>query len=149
MDLGLHVENPRASLGHHARPTRLASILATMVLALMAACNVDRDAAQIPDSQARDSAGVTIVENARPDPGSRLSWRVSGAPALSIGTEEGDPGEMLFDVRDATKLGDGRIVVANAGTSDLRVSRRTGPTWRRGAGKERARASSAPTRPMQ
>ena len=134
MDLGLHVENPRASLGHHARPTRLASILATMVLALMAACNVDRDAAQIPDSQARDSAGVTIVENARPDPGSRLNWRVSGAPALSIGTEEGDPGEMLFDVRDATKLGDGRIVVANAGTSNLRVFAADGTyleTWGR------------------
>ena len=121
MDLGQHAD-PRACLEDiQPRPTRLATILATIILAAAAACDVDQDAAQILDSQARDSAGVMIVENARPDPGSRLGWRIGDAVALSIGTEEGDPGEMLFDVRDATRLGDGRIVVANAGTSELRV----------------------------
>ena len=40
---------------------------------------------------------------------------------MSIGAQEGDTGEMLFDVRDATWLADGRLVVANAGTSELRV----------------------------
>ena len=77
---------------------------------------VDREA-----GQARDSAGITIVENARPALDSRLGWRIGESAAVSIGTEEGEPGEMLFDVRDATRLADGRIVVANAGTSELRV----------------------------
>ena len=114
--------DPRACLGDIQRhPTRLATIMATILLAVAAACDVDQDAAQILNSQVRDSAGITIVENARPASGSRLGWRIGETPAVSIGTEEGDPGEMLFDVRDATRLGDGRIVVANAGTSDLRV----------------------------
>lgn len=85
------------------------------------ACVPEGDHRPILESQARDSAGITIVENARPDPASRLGWRIGEIPAVSIGTQEGDPGEMLFDVRDATRLADGRIVVANAGTSELRV----------------------------
>ena len=72
-------------------------------------------------AQARDSAGIMIVENARPALNSRLGWRIGESAAVSIGTEEGDPGEMFFDVRDAARLADGRIVVANAGTSELRV----------------------------
>ena len=116
------------------RPTRLALILATIILAVAAACDVDQDAAQLLNSQVRDSAGITIVENARPASGSRLGWWVGEAPAVSIGTAEGDAGEMLFDVRDASKLADGRIVVANAGTSDLRVFAADGTyleTWGR------------------
>ncbi|MCY4647920.1 MAG: hypothetical protein OXE73_13715 [Gammaproteobacteria bacterium] len=92
-----------------------------IILASLASCDVDRDAAQILISEARDSAGVAIVENTRPAPGSRLGWRVGEAPDVSIGTGEGDEGEMLFTVLDATKLADGRIVLANAGTSELRV----------------------------
>ena len=91
------------------------------MLPSVAACGDEGDAGQTFTSHARDSAGVTIVENARPTPGSRLGWRIGETPAVSIGTREGDPGEMLFDVRDATRLADGRIVVANAGASDLRV----------------------------
>ena len=95
--------------------------LAAIATIHLVACGVTSDTEQALLSQARDSAGVTVVENARPVPGSRLGWRIGETPAVSIGTEEGDPGEMLFDVRDATRLGDGRIVVANAGTSELRV----------------------------
>ncbi len=114
------------------RHTTLAAI-ATIHLILVA-CGVTSDTEQALLSQARDSAGVTVVENARPVPGSRLGWRIGETPAVSIGTEEGDPGEMLFDVRDATKLADGRIVVANAGTSELRVFAADGAyleTWGR------------------
>ena len=102
------------------RPSGLA-VFPAIILALAAACDSGRDTAQTLHSQVRDSAGVTIVENARPSPGSRLGWRIGETPAVSIGAEEGDPGEMLFDVRDATRRADGRIVVANAGTSDVRV----------------------------
>ena len=103
------------------RPIRLATRLTPIILPLVAACGVESDAARILESQARDSARITIVENARPALDSRLGWRIGEAPVVSIGAEEGDPGEMLFDVRDATRLADGRIVVANAGTSELRV----------------------------
>lgn len=72
-------------------------------------------------STARDSAGVTIVENARPPLDSRLGWRVGPTPAVTIGTTEGDPVYELFRVGDAMRLSDGRIVVANTGSGELRV----------------------------
>ncbi len=94
---------------------------AAIVAALGAGCGSDRDMAPGLPSTTRDSAGVTIVENARPVPGSRLGWRVGEVPSVSIGTQEGDESNMLFLVSDAARLADGRIVVANAGSSELRV----------------------------
>lgn len=96
-------------------------VLAMTALLGLAACGPDGDTEKTLRSEVRDSAGVVIVENARPAPESRLGWRIGAAPAVSIGADEGDPGEMLFGVRDATRLGDGRIVVANSGTSEPRV----------------------------
>ena len=96
-------------------------MLGVIVVVHWAACVPEGDHRPILSSRTRDSAGITIVENGRPFPGSRLPWRVADAPAVSIGTHEGEEGEMLFIVLDATRLADGRIVVANAGTSELRV----------------------------
>lgn len=69
----------------------------------------------------RDSAGVVVVENARPPEGSRLGWTVSTDPVVSIGTQESEGEWQLHRVVDATKLADGRIVVANAGSGQLLV----------------------------
>jgi hypothetical protein len=69
----------------------------------------------------RDSAGVTIVENARPDPSHDVQWVVATEPSLSIGALEGDERYQFFRVADALRLGDGRIVVANRGTSEIRL----------------------------
>ena len=83
-------------------------------------------------SQLRDSAGIRIVENARPPTGSRLGWRIDPEPRLSIGVLEGDEPHMLFNVSDATSLADGRIVVVNGGTMELRVFDASGAhaaTW--------------------
>ena len=105
---------------------------AGVFVALSAACGTGSDSGPVLRSEVSDSAGVTIVENARPAPGSRLGWRVGEAPAVSIGTQEGEEAEMLYIVDDATKLADGRIVIANAGTSELRVFSAVGEhlaTW--------------------
>ena len=72
-------------------------------------------------STVRDSAGVAIIENRRPLPESRLGWRVGPEATVSIGTAEGDPAYELFVAGGATRLSDGRIVVANGGTGELRV----------------------------
>jgi len=96
---------------------RLAGVLAV----LSAACGTGGDSGPSLRSEVRDSAGITIVENARPVTGSRLDWRVGEAPAVSIGSLEGDEGDMLFLVLDATRLPDGRIALANAGSSELRI----------------------------
>lgn len=99
----------------------LTTASAGIVAVLAAGCGSDGDVVRGLPSTTRDSAGVTIVENARPAPGSRLDWRVADVPAVSIGTQEGDESDMLFLVSDATRLADGRIVVANAGSSELRI----------------------------
>ena len=88
---------------------------------LLAACAPDRDAGSGPATVTSDSAGIQIVENARPADGSRLPWRIAPEPAASIGVLEGEEPYMLHYVIDATKLPDGRIVVANNGTHELRV----------------------------
>ena len=96
------------------------------------ACAPDRDGAPRPATVTRDSAGIHIVENARPAEGSRLPWRIGSEPAASIGVLEGEEPYMLHYVMDATKLPDGRIVVANNGSHELRVFNAVGThlaTW--------------------
>lgn len=73
------------------------------------------------DGQSRDSAGIRIVENVRPDDDSRLPWRIGQEPSVSIGAVAGDEAYLLHRVNDAVVLPDGRIVVANSGTNELRV----------------------------
>lgn len=75
-----------------------------------------------PDRQAagavRDSAGVQIVQ-ARMD-GARAEWRLSDTPVVEVA-----PGAhgaaSLYQVVSAFRMGDGRIVVASAGTGELHV----------------------------
>ena len=69
----------------------------------------------------QDSAGITIVENDPPAPDSRLPWRFGAQPSLSIGTVASGGPDELFRVNDATRLADGRIVIANSGSSEVRV----------------------------
>ncbi len=68
----------------------------------------------------RDSAGVTIVENLRGSWSEDQSWRLSPEPIVDIGVLEGEDVYQLFQVGGATLLDDGRIVVANGGTGELR-----------------------------
>lgn len=113
---------PPANRPGHPTPFPLhVNRIGVLAAALSVACEPATDTEHLLPSTTRDSAGVTIVENARPDPGSRLGWRVGDVPAVSIGTQEGDESDMLFLVSDATRLADGRIAVANAGSSELRV----------------------------
>ena len=85
-----------------------------------------------------DSAGVTIVSNDQPPSGSRLPWRFSAQPSLSIGSVDSGEADELFEVTDATRLADGRIVIANSGSKEIRVFNADGShagTWgRRGEG---------------
>ena len=96
-----------------------ALILGSLLVALVACGGGDGGGG--PQSTVRDSAGVTVVENQRPPLDSRLGWRVGLQATVSIGTAEGDPAYELFRVGGAMRFSDGRIVVANAGTGELRV----------------------------
>jgi hypothetical protein len=67
-----------------------------------------------------DSAGVQIVDNTEylwPD---GQGWRLSEQPLLDIGVLEGEPAYQLFEVVDSRRLSDGRIAIANSGSSEIR-----------------------------
>lgn len=93
-------------------------LLATLAVFSLAGCGA---ASGSPRAAVRDSAGITIVENfgtAVPD---ESGWRVDPEPVLSIGTLEGEWQSQLFGVREALRLSDGRIAIANAGTEEIRI----------------------------
>ena len=86
----------------------------------------------------QDTTDTVIIENERPPPDSRLPWRIGTEPSLTIGSVTSGGPDQLFRVTDAIRLPDGRIVIANAGSSELRVFNPDGShaaTWgRRGEG---------------
>ena len=106
----------------NAGADKVGSRLIAMAIAVGAtACQSDRQSPSGPRSELRDSAGIQVVENSRPPDGSRLAWRIGPEPTVSIGVLEGEDPYQLFHTTDATKLSDGRIVVVNRGTAELRV----------------------------
>jgi len=84
---------------------------------------------------ARDSAGVRIIENARAAWADGVGWQVTPEPRIDIGGDESDSTQQLFRVGSVFRLDDGRIVVTNRGTSDIR--------WYGAGGRLMARAGGA------
>ena len=113
--------------------------LAIRILALTL-CSVgcegrSEDADSGPEVVVRDSAGVSIVENSAPAPDSRLPWEFGTQPSLSIGAVDSGEADQLFQVTDATRLADGRIVIANSGSNELRVFNADGSHAATGGGR--------------
>jgi hypothetical protein len=79
-----------------------------------------RDAQRAARATEYDSAGVQIVESSAPEWADSTRWRLSDSPRVSIGVVEGDPLYQLASVTRAVRLSDGRIVIANAGSGELR-----------------------------
>ena len=88
----------------------------------LAACRAGDAAA--PDSvtvAVRDSAGISIIENHLDTAAVRAGWQLSEQPLLSIGGMAAPEPTQLYRVRGAARLSDGRIVVADAGSYEVRV----------------------------
>ncbi|MDE0121631.1 MAG: hypothetical protein OXQ93_03535 [Gemmatimonadota bacterium] len=94
--------------------------LSALVVIPAAACHRDNQPPSALQSQTRDSAGIRIVENPTPPAGSRLGWRIGSEPGVSIGRRDGEESYLLYGAGDATILADGRILVANGGSGELR-----------------------------
>lgn len=69
----------------------------------------------------RDSAGVEIVENSTPAWSDDEAWTVAPEPDLRLGTATGGGPEQFGEVRDAARLSDGRIAVADGQAQEVRV----------------------------
>jgi len=88
-----------------------------LLLPVLAGCRTEADAK--PGVATRDSAGVRIVEHHGGEPA--VAWQVADRPELDLTGAEAGKGPGLYQVMGAVRLGDGRIVVANGGTSTLEI----------------------------
>jgi hypothetical protein len=82
----------------------------------------------------RDSAGIEIVESRRPIADS-LPWRVTREPLVRIGVVEGEAAYQFHDIVGAVRLSDGRIVVLDGESAELRFFDGRGMHLRTVAGK--------------
>lgn len=96
-------------------------LVAAFLIPFAFACQPDRQDASTLQIGISDSAGIRIIENPRPPEGSRLEWRIGPEPVVSIGEMEGDEPYLLHEVSSFFRMPDGRIVVANRGTEEVRV----------------------------
>ena len=83
-------------------------------------------------------------------PGSRdvlASWSLSAEPIVSIGGADERDGYLLHQVVGATRLGDGRIVIANGSTLQLRYYDPQGNHLFDAGGEARGRGVSIAGRP--
>lgn len=109
-----------------------------LVPILISSCRDGGQVALTTGAMVRDSAGIRIVESRDPAWLPAEAWRIADTPSLSIGTVDGAPEQQLANVRGVVELDDGRIVVANAGSLEIRCYRSDG-SWlwssgRRGQG---------------
>jgi hypothetical protein len=92
----------------------------TVLTVMFAAVACRHDATASTRATVRDSAGVQIVENSTPAWPAGTGWHLSAEPLVSIGAVNGDPHYQLSGVSGAVRLSDGRIVIANRGSDELR-----------------------------
>lgn len=96
-----------------------APALALVLAIALAGCAADAPRANLVAE--RDSVGIPIVENAEPRQGSVAEWTIDDEPLLEIGVLDGNPAEQFFRVASTRRLSDGRIVVADGGSGELRI----------------------------
>ena len=73
-----------------------------------------------PAATATDSSGISIVHNNGPELSGIGAWRIADTSTLDLGGTTTDPTQELFRVVGALRLDDGRIVVANGCSAELR-----------------------------
>jgi len=101
--------------------------IASAVLALplaLAACGGPAD--RVSATLVRDSAGIEIVESTSARWPADRGWQVVAEPELTIGVVEGQPEYLFSNVESALLLDDGRIAVADRGSSQVRFYSRDG-----------------------
>lgn len=90
-----------------------------VMVALLAACLAAL--ASVTSAQSiRDSAGIRIVHNDKPSWTAAQQLRLAAAPSLIIGDRDEEP-YLLSQVKSPVELSDGRIILANGASTELRI----------------------------
>jgi hypothetical protein len=82
----------------------------------------------------RDSAGIQIVESTAPLGVEYLPWTIDTVPLIDLGARQDDPHEQFSGTVAPRRLGDGQLVVATSGASELRFFDSTG-AWLHSVGR--------------
>ena len=90
-----------------------------LLLAMVSACD-GHGVPETPAFEVRDSAGIEIVTVHRSLWDDGRAWNLSPSPILEIGQMDADPAYELFRIRGVVRLSDGKVVVGEAGASELR-----------------------------
>ncbi len=89
-----------------------------MAVAAVASCGRDAVPRAVTHT---DSAGVQIVASTAPQWAAGHGWTVDSVPRLDLSRTGSGAEFEFFRVRNAVRLGDGSIAVANSGTSEVRL----------------------------
>lgn len=90
------------------------------ILPILAVSALATSPAVAQAQQARDSAGARIIRyDGRARPAAR--WTVEPKPLLRIGGADGEGPEELAGVLGVARMKDGRVVIADGGSTELRV----------------------------
>ncbi len=109
------------------------ALLASLALAGMVAASACDTAPAPIHTIHTDSAGIPIVTAVVPLWGRGDEWTVEAEPLVEIGTVSGAPEYRFSEVVAAVRLGNGDIVVADRGASELRSYDAAGNfQWRQG-----------------
>jgi hypothetical protein len=98
--------------------TKTDHALRALLVASAVACSSERYSPR--ESSVTDSAGIRIVESRSPQWNrTEVTWTLEQDPTIDIGGESPDGQYFLDGVTSAHLLGNGTVVVGNAGTSQL------------------------------
>ncbi len=114
---------PPGALELRGGPRRRASLPGLSSVLILSLAMVGCGGENLSDIQTltRDSAGVTIVESSDAPSRGEGGWVLDQAPSLTIGTFQGDTLYELYRVSGGTRLSDGRIVISDNGSFQLRM----------------------------
>jgi hypothetical protein len=88
--------------------------------AVFAGCS-SGDSPKLAEYEVRDSAGIEVIQSGPPRHTGPDGWRVIPEPVLQIGERDGESPYLFSRVRSAVRVSDGRIVVLEGESLEIRV----------------------------
>lgn len=111
-------------------PATAVTVVTLTVTALAGCAFGDEPSSESRSAAERDSAAIRVVENSGPAWATDQGWQIAPIPEVVIGASSSPMDSRdevpLYRVQGARFLPDGRIVVANAGSSEVMVFDTTG-----------------------